>query len=69
MGYLGHLRIILTPSGMVRSGHPQIVLNYGRNAGVRNARGHTGLVEFSVAATNAPDVRAHRRYAGLEPER
>jgi hypothetical protein len=38
MGYLGHLRIILTPSAMVPSGHPQIVLNYGRNAGVRDAR-------------------------------
>jgi hypothetical protein len=25
---------------MVPSGHPQIVLNYGRNAGVRDARGH-----------------------------
>jgi hypothetical protein len=40
MGYLGHLRIILTPSAIVPSGHPQIVLNYGRNAGVRDARGH-----------------------------
>jgi hypothetical protein len=40
MGYLGHLRIILTPSAIVPSEHPQIVLNYGRNAGVRDARGH-----------------------------
>jgi hypothetical protein len=40
MGSLGHLRIILTPSGMVPSGHPQIVLNYGRNAGMSDAPGH-----------------------------
>jgi hypothetical protein len=40
MGSLERLRIILIPSGIAPSGHPQIVLNYGRNAGVRNARGH-----------------------------
>jgi hypothetical protein len=31
---------------MVPSGHPQIVLNYGRNAGVRNARGYRPLRAF-----------------------